>query len=162
MKDILMFVMGLLLASNFVNAQQQIDNNTISKASLRTYFYAGMNTGNFIDSATQKDEYLKKSKNQKTVAWVMLGGGLAVGIAGVIVFNQSDWFSEDDSQTNTGGIMFLAGACTALGSIPFFISSSHNAKKAAAISFKNQELFFPRQDGILVKSQPAVSLKIKL
>ncbi|MBZ5859350.1 hypothetical protein [Flavihumibacter profundi] len=55
MKDILMFVMGLLLASNFVNAQQQIDYNTISKASLRTSFYAGMNTGNFIDSATLKD-----------------------------------------------------------------------------------------------------------
>ncbi|ULQ54733.1 hypothetical protein [Flavihumibacter fluvii] len=162
MKNSLILIAGMLCVNISIIAQQQNDKNSLAAASFSYSFQASMNLGNFSDSSTLKAEYLQKSKSQKTVGWVLLGTGVAVGIAGVIVFNQSDWLFEGDSQTDTGGILFLVGTCTALGSIPLFISSRNNAKKAAAISFKNQELYLPKGSNFLVKSQPAVSLKIKL
>ncbi len=35
--------------------------------------------------ALSKDYYLKKSKNQKTVGWVMLGGGVAMTTIGIVI-----------------------------------------------------------------------------
>jgi len=32
-----------------------------------------------------KTDYLRKSKNQKTAAWVLLGGGIAMTITGMII-----------------------------------------------------------------------------
>ena len=38
--------------------------------------------------------YLQKSKNQKIAAWVLLGGGALIDIAGVIVYpKNSSWLS---------------------------------------------------------------------
>ena len=54
----------------------------------------------------------------------------------------------------------IAGAATALGSIPFFISSAKNARRAAAISFNNQKILFPQQNTFVLKTQPTVTLKI--
>lgn len=112
-----------------------------------------------------KDYYLKKSKNQKTVAWVMLGGGVAMTTIGLVIGSNveptfADPFGLDKS---TGpAIVAAVGAGVALGSIPFFISSAKNKRRAAAISFNNQKILFPLQKILVLKTQPAVTLKIEL
>jgi hypothetical protein len=162
MKSILLFTIFIILASICVNAQQKNDKYPLTKASLRSSFYASMNSGNFSDSSTLKAEYLKKSKNQKTAAWAMLAGGIAMAsVGGILVYANFDLYTQNTA-ADVGGVLFVIGACSALGSIPFFISSSHNAKKAASISFKNQELFLPHGNPLYVKSQPAITLKIKI
>ena len=68
-----------------------------------------------------------------------------------------DPFGLDKS---TGPVIVAAvGAGVALGSIPFFISSAKNKRRAAAISFNNQKILFPLQRFLVLKTQRAVTLK---
>lgn len=112
-------------------------------------------------NAQSKEDYLKKSRNQRTTGWIMLGGGVVLGAVGAATFNNSDFLSND-AASNTGGWLFVIGGASALGSIPFFISSAHNARKAAAISFKPQPVHYPVNTALVVKWQPAVSVSIRL
>lgn len=112
-------------------------------------------------TAQSKEDYLQKSRNQRTAGWIMLGGGVVLGAVGAATFNNSD-FLNNDSGSNTGGWLFVIGGATALGSIPFFISSAHNARKAATISFKPQRVHLPVNTAWSVKWQPAVSVAIRL
>ncbi len=119
--------------------------------------------------AFSKDHYLQKSKNQKTVGWVMLGGGVAMTTIGIIISTgqtndpSNDPFGVDPFSGNEGAaIVAVAGLASALGSIPFFISSAKNARKAAKISFNNQRILFPQQNTFVLKTQPTLTLKIGL
>lgn len=57
-------------------------------------------------------------------------------------------------------ILLLGGIGTALGSIPFFISSAKNKRKAASIAICNQNIFLPLQNSFALNTQPTVTLKI--
>src|SRR6478735_2464395 len=74
-----------------------------------------------------KTDYLVKSKNQKTAAWVLLGGGVALIGAGFLIGDSKN-ATFDDAGTGVvlGGIGFLS----AVGSIPLFIASGKNKRKA--------------------------------
>src|SRR5215831_6211648 len=65
-------------------------------------------------------DYLRKSKNQKTAAWVLLGGGIAMAITGTVIYNRAyNKAAEEDPfgtlisyGTNvnpTGGIIATVG-----------------------------------------------------
>lgn len=122
----------------------------------------------FSQSQTfSKDYYLKKSKTQKTIGWVMLGGGVAMTTVGIVIKNKQsndDPFNSLNNLDKIGKSVVLIGVGigTALGSIPFFISSAKNARKAATISFNNQRVLFPQQNIFVLKSQPTLTLKIQL
>ena len=62
-----------------------------------------------------KTDYLRKGKIQKTAAWVLLGGGIVMAVIGVSEFEP---------------LLATAGVLAAAGSIPFFIASGKNKKKA--------------------------------
>ncbi len=120
-------------------------------------------------TALSKDYYLKKSKNKKTVGWLMLGGGVAMTTIGIIIASGqtndrlNDPFGVDPFSGNEGAaIVAVAGLASALGSIPFFISSAKNARKAAMISFNNQKVLFPQQNTFVLKTQPTLTLKLRL
>src|SRR5205809_2357928 len=88
--------------------------------------------------APLQTDYLKKSKNQKTWAWILLGSGAALMIGGSIAhFNHVNNDPGDipgdfgyDGATSVAAVGFLS----AIGSIPLFIASSKNKKKAKAAS----------------------------
>lgn len=117
-------------------------------------------------TAPSKDYYLKKSKTQKTVGWVMLGGGVVMTTTGLIIASNQineDPFEYTFGNKGTGSaIVTDAGIGISLGSIPFFISSAKNARKAATISFNNQKILFPQQNSFVSKTQPTLTLKIIL
>ncbi len=97
--------------------------------------------------ALSKDYYLQKSKNQKTVAWVMLGGGVAMTTIGLVIVNKHVNDDPIDALNNLGtvggsSILALAGIGTALGSIPFFISSAKNKRRALSVAISNQKSLF--------------------
>lgn len=83
-----------------------------------------------------REDLLLKSKNQKTTGFLMLGLGAAAAVTGAILFDQNfDVMSDGgDGATNAGGVLFVAGGLSVLGSVPFFIASSNNKQKAMAIS----------------------------
>jgi hypothetical protein len=85
----------------------------------------------------EKTDYLQKSRNQKTGAWILLGAGVAGIFAGIAV--QANKAPEntyalftDEKTDNTGFVIIGAGACVAIGSIPLFAASSKNKRKASA------------------------------
>ena len=83
----------------------------------------------FFEKVASNDDYLKKSKNQKTAAWILLGGGTALIGAGYL-FGSGKRASLGDA---VGGIGISAiGALSALVSIPFFIASGKNKSRAMA------------------------------
>lgn len=106
-----------------------------------------------------KEYYLEKSKKQKTTGWVMLGSGAVLTIVGIIGFS-STWDDSSYSSTDAYGIMAVGGPLICLGSIPFFISSGNNAKKAATLSFNNQPILMPQQGLLVQNSHPSLALKI--
>ncbi len=114
-------------------------------------------------SLLSKDYFLQKSKNQKTIAWVLLGSGLGIAATGGIVQlihenKRAGGFDLDF----TGAWIAIAGGVVGLSSIPFFISSAKNAGEAVAISFHYQRMLFQQQNTLVLTRQPALTIKIKL
>jgi hypothetical protein len=96
------------------------------------------------DQHKMVDLLLKKSKNQKTAAWILLGAGAGVAIAGGIIgtnavenSNPNDPFDIFPRGTLAGGGMVLGGAVAIIASVPFFIASGRN-KKEANLFFRNE------------------------
>jgi len=119
-------------------------------------------------SLTQTN-YLQKSKKQKKIAWILLGSGAALAItAAVIPSKLTDegvpgviW---DDQYSNDWSLLILPGTVGMLSSIPFFIASSKNKKRARAASvFVNMEKApVLRQATIMNRSFPALGIRISL
>jgi len=109
-----------------------------------------------------KDDYLQKSKNQKTTGWVLLAGGTTMAVVGIIIGNNSNLFDNNNSDFEIGAGLLIVGLATDLVSIPFFISSSSNARKAATISFNFQKIYLPQHNVIVAKTQPSITLRIGL
>lgn len=114
-------------------------------------------------------DYLKKSKTQKTIGWVLAGGGTAAVLISFSSFNIGNAFLSIIDSTGPGGenikrgeTTFYIGCIAALSSIPFFIASSKNKKKAASLSFKMQRIPGLQQQSFVYHSYPALSLKIPI
>lgn len=106
-----------------------------------------------------KEYYLQKSKNQNTAAWILLSAGGLMTIIGAVSFNDS-WDNGSASSTDTAGFIMLGGVASSLVSIPLFISSGKNARKAAKLSINNQAISLPQQNNIVKNYNPSLSLKI--
>lgn len=70
--------------------------------------------------------YLHKSKSQKTIAWLLLGGGVILSVAGNISYENSFW----EESTSGAEVMMLAGTVASIVSIPLFISAARNKGRA--------------------------------
>jgi 4-amino-4-deoxy-L-arabinose transferase-like glycosyltransferase len=116
------------------------------------------------------DEYLQKSKRQKTIGWVLLAGGAALLTTGTLIpegevtgtYVYPDW---SDKHKNDGlkAALSLPGILAMLGSVPFFIASSKNKDRAAAtVSIEHQKILLPQQSAFVARIQPALTLKIRL
>ena len=117
------------------------------------------------DSTTHtltKEEYLKKSKGQKTGAIVLLaaGGTLALIGAAVSVDEGVDYVFGEDSNGDVGGVLFVVGGVAMLGSIPLFVASRKNKEKAMKVSFKNELALQLQKGSMYYKSIPSVNIKI--
>ena len=106
-----------------------------------------------------KTDYLLKSKNQKTAAWVLLGGGTAlIGLGFLIGDSKNATFDDAGTGVVLGGIGFLS----AVGSIPLFIASGKNKRKAmkATTSIKMESIPLHQAQSFIQNSYPAFSVNI--
>jgi hypothetical protein len=124
-----------------------------------------------------KTDYLKKSKNQKTTAWVLLGGGFALTTVSVVMASAKvteDYvnviagvFSSEPVPENNytaENILLITGTASMLASIPFFIASKKNKRKAMGMSanIKMENIRIIQKQSFVQTSYPAIVLKIKL
>src|SRR6186997_18622 len=108
-----------------------------------------------------KTDYLVKSKNQKTAAWVLLGGGTAlIGIGFLIGDSKNSTFDDAATGAVLGGIGFLS----TIGSIPLFIASGKNKRKATrgTTFIKMEDTRMIHNQSFVQTSYPAIAFKIKL
>ena len=118
-------------------------------------------------SFTQQD-YLEKSKKQKKIGTILLvgGGGL---IATAIIIPKGELVYDgicvgaycSDKYKNDGikSIFFIAGSIAALSSVPLFIMSRKNRRKATSLSFKMENAVQLSNQNLVRTSFPALRVK---
>ena len=118
-----------------------------------------------------KDSFIEKSKNQKKVAFIMLGAGAAL-VGTALIIPRGDFegteidglggVTEKYSNDGVKAACGLTGVLSMLGSIPLFLASSRNKKRAMSISFKNE--FAPQlyNNNYVYIPVPSVTLKLGL
>ena len=85
--------------------------------------------------------YLKQSKTQKTIGWVLLGSGLVMELIGSAQYNE-DLFSEGSD----GEALMLIGSLSTIASVPLFIMGAKN-KGRAEILLRNQNIPLTHSSG---------------
>jgi len=111
------------------------------------------------DSSSRFTEahYLQKSKNQKTAAWLLTGGAVAIGI-GAFVHDMNNVFTD----APTSGGLYIVSAAMLTAGITFFVISARSKNKANAVSvFMNIE-DVPTLRYAVVGNHPLPSLGISV
>ncbi len=113
-------------------------------------------------ASTDFSSLMKKSKNQKTTAWIFLGGGGALTVTGLAVGLGEALFNGESS--NFSGALFDIGLGCLVTSIPLFIVASSTRKKAKALhtSFKWRTISKPGLYTSKLKSYPSFTVTLKL
>jgi hypothetical protein len=103
----------------------------------------------------------QKSKKQKTIGFILLGGGAALELVAIAIASNDLLGTILNEKKAENRVLLIAGGGAAmLSSIPFFIASGHNRAKAN-ILLKNETLFFNPKINIKDR-QLAVGVKINL
>ena len=133
--------------------------------------YASFSQQNFATKTLSHNALLKKSETQKTVAWLLVGGGTAAYITSVIMARSAISSDLGSSSTSTNrryltpsSVVYTSGLILAASSIPFFIMASHNKHKAMAViaSFKIEEAPVIQHASFISQSYPALSIRINI
>ena len=107
-------------------------------------------------SLTPQD-YLKKSKNQKTAARILLWGGAVVAVGAIILDVNSDWSKSETPYI----VAFSTGCASMIGSIPLFVASKRNKRKGmgATTFFEIRKSPVATNCGFTLHSTPTLSVK---
>jgi hypothetical protein len=160
MKKIIPLMVLVISLGQVMQAQEKIVALDFSTAGTTTSIPTFSKSIFLQDTVHTSAYYLQRGKNQETVAWVMLGGGLIMSTIGVV--GAATNALNPDNSGETYAIVALTGIGLALGSIPIFITSGHTARKAATLSLRNQPIGLPRQNNYALTSQPGISIHIPL
>lgn len=112
-----------------------------------------------------REDYLKKSKKQKTAAWILAGGGMGLMVAAAATGAKAyanTLALQGNSGVNTSTTLFVIGGITTLSSIPLFIASGRNKRKGMSLSFKNETAPQIQKNSFVYRSFPSLTLKISL
>ena len=123
----------------------------------------GYSQENKPDLQLTSEQYLKKSKNQKTTAWVLFGLGTTAIVGGIAVSNGSqDDFSKALNTAFVGAPLMLLGLTLDVISIPVFVSADKNKKRAmeASTSIKFEEV--PSWSGGAIRQSNVPTLAIQV
>ena len=104
-----------------------------------------------------KQDYLQKNKEQKTIAWILFGSGLAM-VGGGLAINLSGGILN--GKGSKGLWLAYAGGATTLTSIPLFIAASKNKKKGMSLSFKNETAPQFRNSHFIYKPVPSLTFRV--
>ena len=126
---------------------------------------------NCFSQAPEKTDYMKKSKDQKIGAFVLLGIGAALDIAGIITTasnadKELDYIFGTTTQPSvnhsTEYALYIAGTVCLAGSLTLFILSKSNKKKALSLGIDTQQFRQLKKANFYALNYPALTMKIRL
>lgn len=147
---------------------------TMKTRTIWAFFFSAFLMGLYSQTIAQemsKQDYLDKSRKQKTTGFILAGSGVVLLAVATILSAEdvadtavscANLNCSSESGIEFGIILAEVGGLVALGSIPFFISSGKNARKAAQISFKNEPTYIPKYVGNIPRAIPSLSFSIPL
>lgn len=106
-----------------------------------------------------REDYLAKSKKQRTTGWVLLVGGTGLIGAGLLIGDSKE---SSFSDAAFGAVIGVVGFLSMIGSIPAFIASGKNKRRGMSLSFKNETAPHIQKMSIVSHPVPSLSLKISL
>ncbi len=109
-----------------------------------------------------KQDYLKKSKGQNSTAWLLMVGGISVLGVTMIVEATSVCIGGGCQKKTFPIIPVGIGIAGIAGSVPFFIVSAKNKRRAMSISFKTEKAPLLQKSSLINESVPSLTLKISL
>lgn len=121
------------------------------------------------DHKMQQEQYLHKSKVQKTWAWITLGAGAAIVIAtaassGSDAKDTDGWITLSGLKKTLSAYCYAAGAVYLVGSALLFEASARNKSKATQLSvfLRTEQIPEFGQNGYAIKIVPAAGIRILL
>jgi hypothetical protein len=118
-----------------------------------------------------KEDYLQKSGKQKRAANIMLGGGAVLLITGIVIPKGAQMDTDEiypfftvTSYRNDGirAALAITGILSMLGSVPVYIASGKNKRRAMAISFKNERTVQMQKGAFVHQPVPSITIKLSL
>ena len=145
MKTGILFI--LLLVISVIGYCQQ------ASVQLKSYPYT------FIDQ-----DYLKKSKRQKTAATLLLTSGTVLILTSSYLYikTELDDYSDINVDENVTTTMAYVGLAAIVSSIPLFIIAGKNKRKAMGIGFDIQPARQIQNTRLVKKPVPSITFKIPL
>jgi hypothetical protein len=121
-------------------------------------------------SASRSSRHLQSSNRctskkvkKKTAAWISLGVGAAFVLTGAAIpKNETEGAVFPSENEYVRAAFYLVGSVSILASIPYFIGSGINKKKAASLSVSILRSPEVTKNGLLYTPMPAVSLRTNL
>lgn len=117
-----------------------------------------------------KEDYLQKSRRQKTIAYTLagIGGGLMLTAfliprgkkiqEGICIFT---WCSSDEYENDKRkSLVGVTGAATALSSLLFFRAAKKNARKVATVGLTMERAAQLSDQNIVYRSFPALRWRL--
>jgi hypothetical protein len=138
-----------------------------------TLFFS-ISTGAFSQQTNPKrpltqQDYLAKSKNQKKVGWFLLGGGATFMATAFIIprgelvhknFLENIVVGPEYENDGIKAAFFITGGLSALSSIPFFVISKKNQRKAMSLALKTEKTIYLCKQNFVHTSIPAIEVRV--
>lgn len=86
-----------------------------------------------VNAQLSKQDYIQKSKNQRTFAWILTGGGVGMVIGGVVLIASEPNYVDYGT---IGGALIGGGAVAIAGGIVLFSAAKKNERKADEVAFQ--------------------------
>lgn len=180
MKTLFILPAFISLATNLFAQTDTTNTNS------QDILFAGNN--NKTIQAFSKNEYLKKSRRQRTAAIILVSsGGAEFALGGLIIIvhgiskgistatatigglggmdNGGEPYNRPDAKKHSNGFataLMITGAASILGSIPLFSSSHDNKRKAISLSFKTEFAPGLQNNIVIYQPVPGISLSLQL
>lgn len=109
-----------------------------------------------------QEEYLRKSRSQKTGAWLLIGLGTVVFVSSA-ANNINSMF---DAEAQTHDAFYIASAASVAGAVYLFVAAARNRRKAEGTSItpsvQMDSAPVPVPGGMSARSYPALGITVKL
>lgn len=135
MKKSIQILLVMLFVNSCLEAQQlnQVGNSELNSQA-KTVSVTSFTYGDPVINKDY-DYYMKKSRNNRTASWCLVGGGFVIAGIGALTFPKNyDPIWENDSDTESKAdastALIVVGCAAMLSSIPFTVMASVNKRKA--------------------------------